>query len=266
MITYLKNVRDITVDALRVQINSCGLIAFQDVDYHIRRTEWNVDYQLLYITEGVGHFYCNGSHLIAPAGSALLYAPGEVQEYGYTREEGALVWFCHFTGEGVASLLADCPIPTCTVLMPENQQEVKNRFSAIIPAHIGACGFAGAAISLLSLLQYISRCVTQTELVQEDPLTPAFADIRDNYMHERSIDQYATMCHLSKYHFLRLFKQKAGVTPVVYRNEYRLSVAEQLLAHSNLTIEAAAATVGFSSAAYFCRVYKKSRGHTCRRK
>ena len=85
-------------------------------------------------------------------------------------------------------------------------------------------------------------------------------------MYECSIDEYAAMCHLSKYHFLRLFKQKAGVTPVVYRNEYRLSVAEQLLAHSNLTVEAAATAVGFSSTAYFCRVYKKSRGHTCRRK
>lgn len=266
MITYLENVTDITADALRVQINSCGLIEFKDVNYHIRRTEWDVDYQLLYIAEGVGHFYCNGSHMTAPAGSVLLYAPGDVQEYGYTKEEGALVWFCHFTGEGIRSLLADCPVPTCTVLIPEDRQKVKDRFSAIIPARLNACESVGAAISLLSLLQYISRCVTQKEPVREDPLAPAFADIRENYMYERSIDEYAAMCHLSKYHFLRLFKQKAGVTPVVYRNEYRLSVAEQLLSHSNLTVEAAAATVGFSSAAYFCRVYKKSRGHTCRGK
>ena len=80
----------------------------------------------------------------------------------------------------------------------------------------------------------------------------------------RSVEDYAALCHLSKYHFLRLFKKRTGLTPVAYRNAQRLSVAERLLADSNLTVEAAAFAVGFSSAAYFCRLYKKSRGRTCR--
>ncbi len=266
MITFQKYAANITADSLRVHINDCGLLEFKEVDNQVFRPAWDVDYQLLYIVEGVGHFYFDGCHVAVPAGSAVLYAPGETQKYGYTKEEGALVWFCHFKGEGINALLTDCPIPTSTPLALEGLQEISARFSSLIPSRMDACAAAGVAISLLSLLQHISHHITQGEPVREDPLAPAFADIRENYMHERSIEEYAAMCHLSKYHFLRLFKQKAGVTPVVYRNEYRLTVAEQLLAHSNLTVEAAAETVGFSSAAYFCRVYKKSRGHTCRQK
>lgn len=266
MVTFQKYAANIMADSLRVQINDCGLFEFKEVDNQVFRPAWDVDYQLLYIVEGVGHFYFDSGHVAVPGGSAVLYAPGETQKYGYKKEESALVWFCHFKGDGIDALLADCPIPTSTPLVLEGLAEMSGRFSTLIPSRMDACGAAGSAISLLSLLQQISHHITQSGPVREDPLEPAFADIRENYMRERSIEEYAAMCHLSKYHFLRLFKQKAGVTPVVYRNEYRLAVADQLLAHSNLTVEAAAETVGFSSAAYFCRVYKKSRGHTCRQK
>lgn len=266
MVTFRKYAANIMADSMRVQINDCGLLEFKEVDNQVYRPTWDVDYQLLYIVEGVGHFYFDSGHVAVPAGSAVLYAPGETQKYGYKKEESALVWFCHFKGEGIKALFADCPIPTSTPIGLEGLPELSTHFSGLIPSNMDPCGMAGAAITLLSLLQQISGHITQSEPVREDPLAPVFADIRENYMHDRSIEEYAAMCHLSKYHFLRLFKQKAGVTPVVYRNAYRLTVAEQLLAHSNLTVEAVAETVGFSSAAYFCRVYKKSRGHTCRQK
>lgn len=266
MITYRKYAADITANSLGVHINDCGLLEFQNADYQIHRPFWKKDYQLLYIAEGVGHFYFDRGHVAVPAGGAVLYAPGETQKYGYTKEEGALVWFCHFAGKGIEALLADCPIPTSTPIGLEGLPELLTHFSGLIPDNMDPCGMAGSAITLFSLLQNISYHITHSESAREDPLAPVFTDIRENYMHDRSIEEYAAMCHLSKYHFLRMFKQKAGVTPVVYRNAYRLTVAEQLLAHSNLTVEAVAATVGFSSAAYFCRVYKKSRGHTCRGK
>lgn len=266
MITYRKYAANITANSLRVQINDCGLLEFKDVDYQVLRPSWDEDYQLLYIAEGVGHFCFNGHHTAVPAGNAVLYAPGDTQEYGYARQEGVLVWFCHFKGEGIDALLADCPIPTCMPLALEGRQEIHTRFCALIPGRTDTREAAGAALSLLSLLQSISRCAARKEPVAGDPLAPVLADIQENYMCDRSMEEYAAMCHLSKYHFMRRFKLKTGVTPVAYRNEYRLAVAEQLLAHSNLTVEAAAATVGFSSAAYFCRVYKKSRGHTCRQR
>lgn len=266
MITYRKYAADITANSLGVQINDCGLLEFKDIDYRIERPSWKEDYQLLYIVEGAGHFCFDGHHAAVSAGGAVLYAPGDTQEYGYAKQEGAVVWFCHFKGRGIDALLAECPIPTCTPLALESRQEICARFSALAPSHTDACAAAGAALSLLSLLQSISLCITRSEQIDDDPITPALADIQENYMHDRSIEEYAALCHLSKYHFLRRFKLRTGVTPVAYRNEYRLNVAEQLLAHSNLTVEAAAITVGFSSAAYFCRVYKKSRGRTCRQR
>ena len=266
MITYRNYAADITANSLGVQINDCGLLEFKDVDYRIVRPSWQEDYQLLYIVEGVGHFRFDGHHTAVSAGGAVLYAPGDTQEYGYAKQEGAVVWFCHFKGSGIDALLAECPIPSCTPLVPESRKEICERFSAMTPNHTDACTAAGAALSLMSILQSISHCAAESERAEDDPIAPALADIRENYMCDRSIEEYAALCHLSKYHFLRRFKLRTGVTPVVYRNEYRLNVAEQLLAHSNLTVEAAAITVGFSSAAYFCRIYKRSRGRTCRQK
>lgn len=266
MITYHQYASDIAAPAVRIYINDCGLLEFKNIDYHLFRPAWNTDYQLLYVARGTGHFYHNGKHLIAPAGSAVLYAPGDTQEYRYFENEGALVWFCHFKGAGADALLQDCPIPTCVPLQLKEQQEIYTRFSGVVVTDADTIRATGAGVSLLWLLQHISQSAGQSKLNKFSPLAPVLADMRQYYMCERTIEQYAAMCHLSKYHFLRLFKAQTGVTPIVYRNEHRLLVAEQLLLHSNLTLEAVAEMVGFSSAAYFCRVYKQSRGHSCRQK
>ena len=264
MIFYRKYETDIASAPFGIQINSCGLLEFRDVEYRTVRPDGMDDYQLLYIVEGGGYFKLNGTDTPVRAGEAVLYAPGQRQDYGYTKEESALVWFCHFTGEGVEKLFAECPIPTCTPLTLGGLREIPALFDRLIPSRTDKCGRTEAALALLSLLSCVARRITPVATEKQDVLAPAVKDIQDNYMYNRTVEEYAALCHLSKYHFLRLFKKKTGLTPVAYRNAQRLSVAERLLTDSNLTVESAAFAVGFSSAAYFCRLYKKSRGRTCR--
>ena len=98
MITFRQQIDGIESKGLGVRIVQCGIIEFRQVDYHLLRTEGTDDYQLIYIMEGVGHFYFDGSARLARAGDAVLYAPGQRQEYGYSKQDGALVYFCHFCG------------------------------------------------------------------------------------------------------------------------------------------------------------------------
>ena len=79
---------------------------------------------------------------------------------------------------------------------------------------------------------------------------------------ERSIAEIARACGISTAHFRRLFHEYAGKSPMSYRTELRLAHAKRLLLTSPLTLDAVSEALGFESAAYFCRIFKKHLGVT----
>lgn len=262
MITFRKELNEIHSHGLGVSINQCGFLEFRDVDYHLLRPTGTNDYQLLYIMEGTGYFYFDKGVEVAKSGTAVLYAPGQKQEYGYSKQEGALVYYCHFFGRGIENFFRDFPIPTERVFY--GGAEFSSLFVKLLDNSSDTEVACSYTLALLNLLQYAAQ-QSRTQYEKEtDPIGLVLTDIRENYMLNRSIEEYAALCHFSKYYFLRQFKEKTGTTPIAYRNEYRFSIAERLLCDSNLTVEAVSYTVGFSSATYFCRIYKKSRGHSPR--
>ena len=72
-------------------------------------------------------------------------------------------------------------------------------------------------------------------------------------------------CHLQTFgtsyeHILRIFQRANCLTPSDYISEIRLQKARALLINSPATIGEIADRVGFTSTAYFCRVFKKRHG------
>ena len=79
-------------------------------------------------------------------------------------------------------------------------------------------------------------------------------------MENRPLASYAALCGIAEAYFRSLFTAHYGVSPVEYRNRLRISYARALMDHCGLTIADAARAAGFSSASYFCRLYKKTTG------
>lgn len=83
-----------------------------------------------------------------------------------------------------------------------------------------------------------------------------------NYTNE----QLASFCYMSVSTFLRKFKEySGGVTPLQYRNCLRLTRAEELI-NTTMTIDEIAAKLGFCDGAHLCKMYKKQRGHTLKKR
>ncbi len=83
--------------------------------------------------------------------------------------------------------------------------------------------------------------------------------ISENFMNTISLDELSTLCGLSKYHFLRIFKQVTNYTPTAYINRIRCNYAKQLLLNGTNVTEAATAS-GFSDIHYFSNCFKKYKG------
>ena len=61
--------------------------------------------------------------------------------------------------------------------------------------------------------------------------------LESNFTRQLTLDEIARAAHLSKYHFQRLFKRWAGVSPIQFQQLLTLDYAKQKLAQSRSILD-----------------------------
>lgn len=89
----------------------------------------------------------------------------------------------------------------------------------------------------------------------------ALAYIQANYARPITLNELAALESLSRYHFLRSFRNQVGMPPHTYIENYRIAVAQRLLARG-LPLAQVAVDVGFSSQSHFTRRFRQTLGVT----
>jgi len=92
-----------------------------------------------------------------------------------------------------------------------------------------------------------------------DNIKNAVEYIEKNSEKNFTVDYLAQMCLLSESRLYALFEKAIGCSPIAYRNNIRIRKAVNLLG-GDYSIEEIATKIGFSSAIYFRRIFKKIMG------
>ena len=93
--------------------------------------------------------------------------------------------------------------------------------------------------------------------VANDYLQNAITYITANYNTEIHIKELADACNLSQSHFMYLFKEETGMTPLAYQQTLRIKDTMSALISTKVSITEIAAQVGYQDPLYFSRVFKK---------
>jgi AraC-like DNA-binding protein len=84
----------------------------------------------------------------------------------------------------------------------------------------------------------------------------------ENYQSDINLDNLISEAYISKYHFIRLFKETYKVTPHKYLTEKRLKIAKLKLENTKELVLDICFSVGFSSVSSFCNLFKSATSQT----
>jgi AraC-like DNA-binding protein len=127
----------------------------------------------------------------------------------------------------------------------------------------------GCKTYLSEILYLLSRGLGASELAraeylhrreQAQRLGVLIEYLNHNYSDKITVPQAAALVGMSQSHFIRFFKQAAGMTFVDYLTHLRVAKARQLLCNRNLSIAEVSNLVGFSDQSYFDKRFKERFG------
>lgn len=84
--------------------------------------------------------------------------------------------------------------------------------------------------------------------------------LQDHLGDDVSIEELARITDLSRYHFMRAFKQSTGKTLVQTLIDLRVEKAREMLENTNLPVSEIAAQVGYDAPQAFARVFRRETG------
>ncbi|MBQ8003802.1 MAG: helix-turn-helix transcriptional regulator [Oscillospiraceae bacterium] len=93
-------------------------------------------------------------------------------------------------------------------------------------------------------------------------IMPVLDYINNNYGTGISLGEMSGLLNVDKAHFCRIFKNATGTSLVDYINYVRITNAERILSSGKTSVGEIAELVGFSSEAYFCKLFKRYKACT----
>lgn len=231
------------------------------------RPRGRIDWQIIYISSGQGHFIFDDKDVIVPSGNMILYQPKEEQHYYYLGEDRTQVWFVHFTGREVKRTLRDYDIPLdSNVLHTGLSREYEACFRKMRDELV-ACRWGYE-----EMLTYIFRELLMTMHRRMEETIPELSGFpfqemmlakdyfTEHYNEELNIEEYARSRHVSVSWFHKTFKLAFGITPMRYVLSIRIHNAQALLETTDYSVSDIASMVGYENAFYFSRLFKQRRG------
>ncbi len=267
-VAYLYNSLDDTVDNSRsLVVTSCGYYRMHSLPVMAtERPQGRKDYQLLYIASGKAHFYFNGAHTVVNEGNMILYRPDEEQRYYYYAPEKTEVYWVHFTGSDVDSILEYYRLPkTANLFYTGTSADYQWMYRQMIQ-ELQLCRQNYEELVSLLLRQIfimINRHIAEDKKIGSsihNEIERATHYFNENYNKDINIDEYAASRHISTCWFIRSFRQVIKVTPMQYILSLRMANAQNLLETTDYNISEVAAAVGYDNALYFSRLFRKHIG------
>lgn len=251
-------------------VGSCGTYRlFEHPQMRTYRPKGRLDFQIIYIASGLAHFHFENvdNETIVAAGNIVLFRPKEFQKYEYYGTDKTEVYWIHFTGSDVKTILKEHGFADNQHIFPVGTSlEYEHIFKQII-LELQRC--QQDYEEMLALLLRHLLILFHRELKRDHALKNEYLDhemdtavsyFNENYNRDINIEAYAASRGMSVSWFIRNFKKYTGTTPMQFITSIRITNAQMLLETTNYAINEIARIVGYDNPLYFSRLFRKQKG------
>lgn len=245
-------------------------------DFTFVPLHWQDSMEIIYIKKGSGIVQADLKTYTAEAGDIFLLQPGHLHGLrGLPKkrmEYENIIFDMNFLGSDSIDICSQKylqPIMNGELQFPFHigkDNILYNSVSACLDASDHLCslrpkgyelGIKGHLLTLFSLLIPIAESREQDGLKNMQKLKTVLSRIEKDYDKKLTIHTIADECGYSSSHFMRWFKEAAGIGFTGYLIEYRLSKAAQALRNTNDSILEISEKTGFDNLSNFNRLFRK---------
>lgn len=234
-----------------------------------RRKEGISQYILIYCTDGQGWFELNGKYYDVLENQCFILPANKPHSYGASRIKPWTIYWVHFKGDFASFFATGLDHPV--TISPSIESRIHERFM-IFEDVFNALGngysknnldFAFSALYyFLGSIKYIGsfRESNKSGTQDGDIIDQAIAYMKENIQKSISLKQICDFVGYSESHFMSLFKNRTGFTPINYMIQLRMQAACQMLDFTDMRINQVCHKVGISDPYYFSKLFSKTIG------
>lgn len=141
------------------------------------------------------------------------------------------------------------------VILPE---ELNDQLNEIFNQLFDSDNIFKQYVCYFKIAEILSKVAILKDNYPDKYISEALLFIKENFSRKITVDELANVVNLSSSRFYSVFKNAFGVSPIAYINNYRLSVAANMLISTNKTITEIAYSVGIEDSVYFNKMFKKA--------
>lgn len=243
---------------------------YENAKGHFVRNRVLNEYVLIYCTGGKGWLEMAGKRWVINTGDVFFCFKDIRHSYGADDQDPWTKYWVCFIGKSVPDFLSLLQVsPQSPVIPIGDKSKLFTLFYEIFET-------LSYGYSLNNLL-YASSCVhqilsylfnvqmyTYKAVTKDINIEKIVRFMYENINNSFTLKELADYANMSKYYFLRKFKEKTGYSPIDYFNRLKIQKACELLDASAVRISEISQMLGFNSQYYFSLTFKKIIGYSPR--
>lgn len=225
------------------------------------------NYILHFVLDGEGIFVCDGKSYAVPRGKAFVITPKNLVRYDPVGGKNWTYCWISLSGTDCEALFEQCGLTGLHVL-DYDPRDIARLSEMIEQIAVGSYQKNPCVFSVLvnemcfnvfgNLAKKLRTETPDSPGLSVSIINTAIAYMRRNLHKQLNVTSLCRELHVSRTYFSTLFERTLNKSPYRYLNNLRIQRAsELLLSEKNLHVCEIAEMVGFSSAAQFCKAFRK---------
>jgi AraC-like DNA-binding protein len=224
------------------------------------------DYLMIYCLDGEGKLTINNQTHTVKAGDIICLPKGVAHAYKASETTPWTIYWVHFSGDKSEDFIDYLAINSNNYVFPLGiHSRLTSDFESLLECRQYSYNI-NAFVHTASLLRQILTHIAQLQPLAKQQAAHNFDlervhSLMQARVHEQlELEALAETVSLSKFHFIKKYKELTGTTPINHFIHLKVERACHLLDVTTKSINEISFAVGYEDAYYFSRIFKKIMG------